>query len=490
MVHKGIKDIEIIYDENTMVEAEELMTIISNNYVIFSKSLENYKLSLIPKIDGFSYIKDYSSFADEVINSFIVEPELIKLFEKTDFVEIYLACLTRKLKPAIPLIEYNKTITDEESQAIFDIYIAYLYFQEKEDVSGLLPFLKYRENEKEVLLWFQNKARYPAVNVLLEVLTQCFSTDEELFKQLPQISLLTNQVITKGRIPDFENQKLPLVDLDAIDDLFLEFLVDINAPKDWIIKYQELKKNNRIRFHYVKPNSINDYSNCCKDETGFILNITDNQTIRTYISLVHEFMHYISWIDSGDFSLYFLTELPSIFFEQQFAIFLQKKGYAKNIIDFVMNERDDGNLMSALNINLTLDAIIDYTINGPINREEKIKAINEKIKEIKNNPSLYQAYLNIYQREGRKFEAEAIVDNNYDEIIYHIIKDGTMSIGGFKYLLGTILSREIRKINDPSMVSKMIKVTNDLQNITFDDIIRIFNLNIKEVTKKMVKEGK
>ena len=89
-----------------------------------------------------------------------------------------------------------------------------------------------------------------------------------------------------------------------------------------------------------------------------------------------------------------------------------------------------------------------------------------------------------------KIDIPVEVDKECDLLIESLIKNGLLVINGYQYLLDTFLADEVLKqiSIDSTIITKMIKITNELGDMNLQNILDLFNmqnvLNQNNLTNK------
>ena len=279
------------------------------------------------------------------------------------------------------------------------------------------------------------------------------------------------------------NQNLPMISIEELDKLFIEFLNSVKAPIEWINMYENLKRERKIIFKKCENIHL---SKCYRKNEDLKILITTDGSICAFYSLVHEFAHYVSMKNFKSDTTSPIAELPSIFFEKLALEFLKNKGYSQEIINTILKIRNENNTEICLNLSSLFIDLSRYINGGEITREAKIKYQEENqkcIHEFKTNfikmceenkiPIPDQFFL-----EDKELDIPKLVDEETDDLIKDFIQNGILILDGYQYLLDTFLAEEIlkRRENDTDIISKMFKITNELKNISLKDIITIFSM--------------
>ena len=483
MVEK-IKDFEIIYDEAKKEKVEEIKNIILNNYTLFKMYLGNIKkINLTFDTKDSIYIEDFDTFFYDILDKrFNIKNPIIE--ENISLPNAYVAFLIRKVLGEKSKFGYvNSDSSDEMFDFLFEYMVPYEYYKETSNLDDFVAFCKDKKESLKIYTWLKNKTRFDAYNMLLEELVNRIKECDFLYNNLDEICDILYYMIIENKKIDKDSMELSTITKEKRDILFIKFLDFINAPTSWYQKYFELKEHNYIIY---EDDEKEISSKCFKDEDGITkIKIIDSGTIRSFISLVHEFMHYISWQEDVDLSKIMIQEIPSLFFEKVAALFLIKCGYNKEMIYNMMQFRSSHDLLLCIDLFPIYKSISDFIKNGSISEEKEVNLINKLLndynKENNSNISLQELYKMVGFDIGNVTTLE-FVRAKYDNLIKEILCEGTEMLDGFQYIIGSKLTNELMEKLDNSVIEKMIEVTNNLDKLSIEDILLMFKSdnNIKK----------
>lgn len=483
-----IKDIEIWYNEDQSSKIDYIINIISKNYNLFTEVLESVRIiSLIPTTDqNVLYVHDFDEFFYNIVDKLFNNDVTKQSYDIPNIMpSLYIEILIRKLKnDSSTLFHPNPSISDE----MLDSLVAYKYYEKNGTFLEFVEYLKTRNKSDLVFDWLKKELRWDAYNYLLSIMVDVIKKKDIYL--LNNIDSITTIMLIQSKNSAFnmtyENvDKLPLISLDELEKLFYDFLKYINAPKNWKQMYEDLKSSGRITFE-DKVGNI-DNSECYEDENGvFRLLISTDGTIECFRSIVHEFIHYVSFsksklVDNN----YSITEFPSIYFEELSTEFLRSRGYQDNIIDEIINRRKESNLAIYIELSTLYDDILSFTKNGSIERQIKIEYAENKLKKIQEVKNALAKILgenrediDLKNLENPITDIPSYADKDCDILTCELIVNGVSVMKGYQYLLGTFLANEVLKqsMTDPTTITRMIKVANELGSINLQDILSDFNL--------------
>ena len=481
-----IRDIEIQYNDEQANKIDYIINTISKNYGLFLDALGTSRIiSLVPTDEKNTlYIENFDeafySIIDKCFNNDTVKQE----FNAPNIMSaLYVEILLRKLKiKSKVLIQSNSNISDET----LDSLIAYKYYEKNGSFSEFVEYLKTRNESDLIFNWLKNEFRWDTYNYLLEITVNYLKEyDFDFLENISDINtMMMNQTVNNIVMQESEQEvELPTITIEELDNLFNEFLKYINAPIKWKQLYDELKNSGRISFE--KQTDGIDASNCYRDDNGALrISISTDGTIKCFISLVHEFMHYVSKV----VSTLSISEFPSIFFEKVSAQFLKDKGYKEDIVNKIVAFRNKNNMDIYTEASPLFNDITAFIKDGPIKRERKIKYWENHFRIIQETKEKLAKML---EENGETVDSDILkqpnidipteVDKDCDILIESFIQNGLLVllvIDGYQYLLDTFLADEVLKqtTTDPTVISKMIKTTDELGNMNLQSVLDLFNM--------------
>ena len=249
--------------------------------------------------------------------------------------------------------------------------------------------------------------------------------------------------------------------------------------------YQYLKTNRLISFEYSDEV---ENGQCYLDDKLQIrkIELIGDGTIRTFVTFVHEFIHYVSLINYEDID-FSLIEFPSIYFENIAAMFLKNKGYDEKIVEDVLNTRNTNNCSLFIPQIIQLKEILEYRKNGLFSIEKRIEfnrnmidGINQS--RIKMAKLLQEAGVQEIPQHYLQLEERDPVEITYAEIddkIEEFVKSGLLILSGYQYLVGSLLSSYLLETKIIKLCNeKMIDITNNLDKYTIKSIRDLFDNDI------------
>ncbi len=436
-------------------------------------------------------VNDFSNLVNRIVAMNVAEiagrEDLKSDYESEDFFPaIYLAYLTLKNK------QRNNTILQLPSnmtveQVLFTLSIKYYNYDAEKISQALLSsdsneyttMINRLKDEQRMNIY--NYFLKNALGLLEEYDTSVLDHLESIIRKLTQKN---TEYIKSLSTYNSKLDSLKKLSKEEFDKLFIDFLSYINAPQKWFELYNEARQNNLITFEYSKEM---DNGACYFDETDnkWKIKLISDGTIRTFITFVHEFIHYVE-NTQNDKTPFSLLEFPSIYYENIAAEFLKNNGYEDEIIAEVIAKRLDNNCDLFSYQFLQLKDILSFKKNGPISLEPRIefyenwiRSTNEfktNMAEIFKNQGLEvpDMFLSLEERDPAE-----IANSEIDEKIDVLVKSGLLILNGYQYLVGSLLAFEILENTDRKHSNEMmIDVTNQLDNHSMASIMQLFGINL------------
>lgn len=469
-----IENIKIIYSKKQ--DIQEIIKIIElNNYLFLD--FKNKTLDLTNTLNSNNRniisVSNFNDFFNNLLKNFLEKQDIQEVLKSNKLLpSLYLQLLAKKSDNSFLVSVQLNNISDN----ILWLLIACKYYSIDEQFDKISNFLKYRTNEEDIIIWLKETQRFTSYNYLLEI-TLIFLKQYDLSfcNHLKDIITAYSKKITTYLTTTKENYKLDKMTLEEVNSTFLDFLRVINAPKEWQNIYQNLLKNNKIIYVYNKEN-INISCARKKVDGDIIITVLNDGTINTFISLVHEFMHYFTLKDSNiPFSLH---EFPSIYFEHIAAKYLISIGYNRNIVENTIQFRSENNFsiyQSLLDIMLDIN---DYQENGPLTIEQKIedrKKGDEMLINVLRNAGINNDLLeSLISRASDIKQYEKEINAQYDSKILKFMKHGLLILNGYQYLIDSYLADILL---EKDIGNKIFYVVENLENFTIDSILKYLGVN-------------
>lgn len=433
--------------------------------------------------------KDFDLVFETRLKMLLDNSEVQKTLEMPETLpSIYSQLLIKELqKQNETTIQLNANIPEN----MLWFMLACKYYNVKTQFSELTDFMKYQTNKKELLSWLKETQRFETYNYLLQVASEWLKDyDLSFYNHIGDVISTSTSKVLDIVISEEQLHQLESMSISEVEATFLDFLDQIKAPNEWKETYYDLKDKNDIIYEEQIDEIDNSESFLDKDDGRRKIRVTNNNTVETFIRLVHEFIHHIT-ITSTDKEIPFsLLEFPSIYYEKVAAIYLVSIGYDENIIKAVTNKRNQNNLkLYAALIGIMVD-IIRYNNKGPITIEEKVQLIKKADEETK---EATRDLIDVFKEAGidstelenlvaQKINYEEEVKNECDAMILEFARDGALILNGYQYLTDSWLAEKLIEKSDSKTPEKMIYVTNHLADFTIDTAIKY--LDIQEALQK------
>ena len=489
MLKERIKDIEIWYDKEHILEFNHARKIIENNYEMFNKYFlpENKIISLIEtgKTGIVCVPKDFDNYFSNLVKELYNHIGQYREIKDERFFQLFYLEYLNRINP----VDDDRVIIprlDMYSNEDFEETLAYNYYLKKGTMDDFIEYLKNKDNNKEIFEWLRDNYRYDAYNYLLKNFIECQDIIGSKFREQASktVFLLANDsyenIMKKARgINVFDTNKLPDLSKEELDKMFTDFLNKIGAPKSWKEKYEEVKKNNLI---FIPRGDFNSsYCTITKDNEIAIV-LSDIGKLDTFITLAHEFAHYISLSNMKDGKNYALNEFPSIFFEKIAIDYLSSLGYSNEVIETVINFRIDTNQIQLINY-ITIFRDLDiYTEKGSITEEDIIvfkknsyeimKMVEEEIRTKGEYQGVKLTEEEMKEVFKKNYTLEELAHLDTDDNTLNLLLNGKYIFIAYKYFLGTVFADETRykMMNDKTILNKMFDITDNLHSLSTDEV--------------------
>ena len=475
--------IVIEYDQDKEKEAKRLKEILDKNEMFFSEFLNPYPIIRIsnsnePLTDKETLeVKSIDELKELLV---ILIPYYInKLNVKGDdeslstFLKILLANKYKAFE------NYNIKITEDELpfylESIYSL-IAIDYYETPEEVVDSL-FNMNKDEKKKLFDYLNSKYRNNLLNELLQDQVK-YLTDASEYKQqdnfvIDNIDELLNYTTQEMLTIDLNNQqviKMPSLTEKELDSLIIEFLIHIDPSLKWLKEYENMKKNNQI-----KPGE--DWN--CTNEDKWVINTKLTHTIEDFRCFIHEFIHYITVKNQKEEKLPIpVKEFPSIYFETLAINYLSKKGYSKEIIDYMLNERNEWTEENVYNLYLMLGLLSSYLTNQEVTVENEVERRLQISDELKTKIPQELSFFYDISEQGINYSFD--IANGYFILYPDSIYEE------YPYITGTYLADRAVEITskDPMFIYDMLEITDNLETTNPKDIIDLINQKHKKLIKK------
>lgn len=486
--------IPIIYDEKSKELAQEIVKILENNSLTFKdffrqytnivltgeedptslniSSLEEFKEELANSLDSFKNTVVTQAFAEDPIQ------------QETTLLNFLLACALGNTSITGAISDNEKNLND----CINAMYSLFVFNYYGDDKNKILDFIMEpnAEEKANILIWLKGRRRFELFNSLLKSQCQILIkyTDEEkshdsfIKEYLIDFTKECISELAKGPIEE-KNKQFKELSSSTLDELVIEFLTEIDPSLNWVELYRKLKEEKNII--YEDPNLTEKFY-CEKTQNGVLIHAPLTGTIEDFGSIIHEFAHYVSFINEPDEEDIepSIIEYPPILLEQQALDFLIKKGYSLEDVEILKDKREIWTKYNIMDVLSTLYYLLDFLNNGEITIEGERRKY-QPIKETKLDPTDlpsdtiegFKAFCN---------DPDQGIFNFIDYQIAFLIMHPTTVANEYPYIVGKYLATKTRNRleEDPSLIYTVVSITNNLSNETFESISQKLNLDTTE----------
>lgn len=493
--------IVIEYDENTKEQAEKLITTLNKNYYGIAPFIEKDKvISFINKSESNYFITAIEEFKKILRKNYEEKYNDLKstsIKQEINFLRILILDRLKRLEEEYPSIAFR---TDYEKY-INNIYslLASKYYQETNNQDEYITFLlELSESEKEKIFeWLNGRRRCELYNNLIDeqynMITRTDSYDnmydpfiknniEKLIDYIQQYTSTNNLIIED----DINEDILPSLSIKNLENLMEEYLIKIDPTLRWLKLYKNAMNSGDIK--YTLPN-LDWY--CVSEDGEITISAPLSNTIIDFPNLIHEFVHYISDKNIGDYDYIYnsIIEYPPLFFEFNAINFLKEKGYPEATINMMINKRifeTQHNNLTACSI---LMGILEKQQDIEITKDSKMQRTRKASKTYEKIPKNLKRY--IY---GILSPDEESINDFIDEENEFILYDKNNLINSYPYIIGYYLNQKTQEAlnNDSILIEKVMEIAENLVNESFEtiveklDITTEFNCDMKakQYTKK------
>lgn len=385
----------IRYDGKHKKEAEQLKEILERNQMLFQMFLTgNKEISFLDSDAEETLCIDSISDLKELLSNVI--PTYMDMLKRqvyreggTDVEAVFLKMM---LHDIIASREDSEIEKDKQlSENINTIYtvVASNYYDNPQDLINFIFNPTGSEKEK-IFKWLNKKERYNLINMLLEdeyqnmLELESIEHDNYLRTHLEEILELSELDMTE-RFKYQKDKKVSLSKLTKkeLDNLCIEFFIQIDPSLKWLKIYNKLKENNNILYGEEFPDPCSKWG-CVETTDDVYIYAPLEYDISDFMYFIHEFVHCITLMhkEKGECVPSSIQEFPSIFFERLATSFLRKKGYSDEDVTAIEEQRIKATISNRTDISPSLRYLIDYLTKGKIiyeQEKEKMDRIREAI---------------------------------------------------------------------------------------------------------------
>ena len=455
--------INLDYKMTNILEINEIKKFIKQRHELIKNTIGN-KISIKTNKEGYVRIDNIDDLIKLIINK--IKKDL-SIYDKDIVYEVL-------LNNYIGTLINNKTIMKPLSYSISNnkksilCALACLYYNEKKAIE----YIKNMPKDMTIEITDYLKMNYGTklyLNSKKYIMNTLTKDDKNITKKYKEANIdLTEKVKT---INVNNNIKYDKISFKELDILFEQFLKEIDKTGNWLKEYKKVKRNGNLAFYEKDDNDNLDMASYVKDDT---IRIGKTNDIRDFVTLAHEFTHYISKTDLNEDPV-ITNEFPSIYFELIATYFLERSGYDKEQTEAMRNER----LVDSYNHIKGIYEGLDKLLKENITENEILNECLEQAK-IEKSMNLYLYYFS--ERTEKEYK-----ELNDLQLTYEILTQKLMNrlgVGTYiskceSYIIGLSLASKMIEKNEDMGLDDMLYITNNLKSLTVDEIYNIVNNNTK-----------
>ena len=309
---------------------------------------------------------------------------------------------------------------------------------------------------------------------------------------------LISEVLVNWRLQDEKVSDIVFPETGEISDsakyvgsnMVIKYTANLGSVKKAIEISRALNNVGLTAPEVIPTTDGKEYACCSKNDIDedYSIEIEYNGTTTGFCSLVHEFIHYITFCTGKlNFSL---AEFPSIYFEKAAAYFLRERGYSEEVVVDTILQRNVNNIEILMALSTIFTDVNAYMKKGIVTREDKIALWQDQMMGVY---KLRQQCNEKLEALGKKVEPlapfpsieeiERDVDLDCDESTKQFIVSDLFLLDGYQYLLGTSLAESIINKHGRTSLPGMIEVVYDLPSHDANSIAEKFGI-VKESGKE------
>ena len=393
---------------------------------------------------------------------------------------------------------YIDIFSDQISDQPFESAVAEKELEEKyryvysfwKEIVGIKLDLSKEEDKKTLYEFLRDIFRYRMLNDLIFDLYNDITIDRQdkfMIENLSSINDIVRNIIKKYESCDYNEEKLPSLSHENLEEYFVGFLKMIDKSGDYLKVYNNLKASKKLIFFDELDEEerekirrsldvLDEKSNNFSKKLHVIIDRKGN--ISDFRNLAHEFIHhYLEVIGVDPKMNYLFREFPSIFYENIAIRFLLMKGYFFVDISNLYNYRYKDITDKALQLTCLNDYLKIYNDNNfTITPEADVERVKERISEFIDNNGIEEYRKSAYQNKILN-NPEQMAKDCCDIANVLLVDDPYYLVRNYPYLIGQLLSthyvREIEKGN--FNLKDMKKLVDNLSSMDPKIILEIYS---------------
>lgn len=403
------------------------------------------------------------------------------------------------LSKLLKILMYQKYSSEYENVNANLVYYELInrYYQK----TGILLELN-EDNKKLLYCWLRDEVGYKFLNELIketiDKLTGNYKNKHAYFV-LDNFSALSNIITLQisDSLLDMNKNMAPVSSTSKkeTEDMVVEFLKEIDPSLEWLHIYKEAKDKKRIIYldelseeeieEFSKKIQLNDLkkiANGCTYINGEqYIWVTRKNTTEDFISIVHEFIHYVVDYKNDVKELpHILLEFPAIFYELYSHKFLLQKGFSVEEINLLKVMRMNNSLYGASGISDVFEIINLYLLNGCVDKEmliEKSKCSLQNTKHIVSNGTMDV----LVKNNDGLLDPNTFALNEYENCVKKMISLIKDIYQCYPYIVGTYFSNRALEKKDDYTLLKMKYITENCSGLNVCDALEMINVNVDKL---------
>lgn len=498
-----IQNITIEYDEKTKKEALKLKKQIEESPLIFNMILNGYKgISFCDKEGYFNVAREgniEATLTSQIL--FVLEREYQKDSAHNSDTDIELAILK------YALIEYTDSFElypiEKLPDNMIHYYMAYLKYKKDHNEEQLISFVLSPQKEAKENLFneLHRKHGIALYNFILQEQLQFLlgqkyelpALDVFLVHNINEITALIQDVFTRKLIESGQTKdtkvSLENITFAQYDRLCKEYLIKIDPSLKWLKIYLASQENGNIK--YLKD-GVGKWESLNKDGIN-IINAPLTGTIEDVVSTIHEFSHYIVLenLQEGESIPRTLAEFPSLFFEENIYAFLLEKGYSKEQILTLKNQRKNWTEENSMAVLPYLNYLKEYILEGPLTEEKLKQYLSRVCFYIENSYETIQQLPSFSESASLLLESDmqALIDNECLVRNTFLIRKNDVLLE-YPYVIGSYLAEVANELSttDDMVIPDILNYTEQLGSISPRIIFDRFNISLLNRAEQIQKQ--
>lgn len=366
------------------------------------------------------------------------------------------------------------------------------------------------KNKKFIYEWLRRKVGYDLLNIMLEqsvdYLTGNYQNKHSYFvlDNLQSISDVIKLQI-KDSLLDINKQMVSasLVDKNKTEELFVSFLKHIDPSLEWLNLYYDAKSNGNIIYldeltdkekqetlKKFEMDEFKDINGCVHINGNQYIWLTRVNTTEDFISLLHEFIHYIVDLKNNSRDIpHVLVEFPSIFYELYSHKFLLEQGFSEEELNLLKAKRMNNSLYGASSITEIFEVIKMFLKNGEITERMLVDKHNKSINNAK-TILLDNTVNKVFKKNNENLTHYQIETKVWENITEKIIKKLKYAYVWYPYIVGTYFSNRALENLDAYSLIKMKYITENFSLLNVYDALTILNIDLDKLGIIPISYGK